>query len=87
VFVRKKQIMARLLGIQKALALRPNTFLLNLQNQLTKEYNLILQMKEEIWAMKAMMDWIHDIDEVKNMFLSSYKQLYQTEQCFCPINP
>ena len=21
------------------------------------------------------------------MFLSSYKQLYQTEQCFCPINP
>ena len=58
VFVRKKQIMARLLGIQKALALRPNTFLLNLQNQLTKEYNLILQMKEEIWAMKAMTDWI-----------------------------
>lgn len=113
--------MARMLGTQKALAVRPNPFLLNLQNQLTEEYNLILQMDEEIWAMKARTDWvimgerntsyfhmstlvrrsknkitciqnaggdwIHDIDEVKNMFLSSYKQLYQTEQCFWPITP
>ena len=50
--------MARMLGTQKALAVRPNPFLLNLQNQLTEEYNLILQMDEEIWAMKARTDWV-----------------------------
>ena len=50
--------MARMLGTQKALAVRPNPFLLNLQNQLTEEYNLILQMEEEIWAMKARIDWV-----------------------------
>ena len=50
--------MARMLGTQKALAVRPNPFLLNLQNQLTEEYNLILQMEEEIWAMKARTDWV-----------------------------
>lgn len=58
VFVKKKQIMARLLGTQKALTVKPNPFLLNLQNQLTKEYNHILQMEEEIWAMKARTDWV-----------------------------
>ena len=30
IFVRKKQIMARLLGAQRALAINPNTFLINL---------------------------------------------------------
>ena len=58
VFAKKKLIMARLLGTQKALAFRPNPFLINLQNQLSEEYNLILQMEEEIWAMKARTNWI-----------------------------
>ena len=42
VFTRKKIIMARLLGVQKALPSRPNPFLINLQNKLNDEYNLIL---------------------------------------------
>lgn len=58
VFARMKQIMARLLGTQKALALSLNPFLLNLQSQLTEEYNLILQMEEEIWAMKSRTNWV-----------------------------
>ena len=58
VFAKKKLIMARLLGTQKALASCPNPCLINLQNQLSKEYNLILQMEEEIWAMKARTNWI-----------------------------
>ncbi|KAL4609882.1 hypothetical protein ACB092_08G013100 [Castanea dentata] len=110
VFVRKKKIMARLLGTQKALASQPNPFLLNLQNQLFEEYNLILQMEEEIWAMKARTNWIilgerntsyfhmstlarrsknrittiqngdgewvHNVEEVKGIFTSSFKKLY-----------
>ena len=58
VFTRKKTIMARLLGVQKALTSRPNPFLINLQNKLNDEYNLILQLEEELWAMKARIDWI-----------------------------
>lgn len=57
VFARKKQIMARLLGIQRALANSPNIFLINLQDQLSKEYNLILQLEEELWAMKSRTNW------------------------------
>ena len=44
--------MARLLGTQKALANRPSSFIINLQDQLAEEYNQILQLKE-IWAMRA----------------------------------
>ena len=58
VFTRKMIIMARLLGVQKALTSRPNPFLINLQNKLNNKYNLILQLEEELWAMKARIDWI-----------------------------
>ena len=58
VFAKKKRLMARLVGIQKALANRPCTFLINLQNQLSDEYNNILQLEEELWAMKARTNWI-----------------------------
>ena len=50
--------MARLVGIQKAMANRPCTFLINLQNQLFDEYNNILQLEEELWAMKAKTNYI-----------------------------
>ena len=48
VFVRKKKILARLLGTQKALATCPNGFLINLQDRLTEEYNSISQLEEEL---------------------------------------
>ena len=55
--MRKKKIMARLLGAQRALATNPNTFLINLQDQLTNEYNEILQLEEELWVMKSRVNW------------------------------
>ena len=58
VFIRKKQFMVRLLGTQRALAVCPHNFLLNLQDQLTEEYNLILQLEEELWVMKSRTNWI-----------------------------
>ena len=117
-FTRKKIIMARLLGVQKALASCPNPFLINLQNKLNDEYNLILQLEEELWAMKARTDWIihgernttyshmstlvrrsrniissilndngewvHNIEEVKDIFVTYFKKLYQTKQIYTP---
>ena len=53
VFIRKKKILARLLGTQRALAHCPNSFLINIQKQLSEEYNLILELEEELWAMKS----------------------------------
>ena len=113
--------MARLLGIQKPLSNCPNAFLLNLQNKLNDDYNLILQLEEELWAMKARTDWIihgerntayfhmstlvrrsrnrissilnensewvHNIEEVKDIFVTYFKKLYQTKQSYSPINP
>lgn len=58
VFAKKKRLMARLVGIQKAMANRPCTFLINLQNQLSDEYNNILHLEEKLWAMKARTNWI-----------------------------
>ena len=58
VFIRKNKILARLLGAQKALAVCLNRFFINLQEQLIEEYNLILQLEEELWAMKSRTNWI-----------------------------
>ncbi|XP_030926473.1 uncharacterized protein LOC115953106 [Quercus lobata] len=97
------------------------TILINLQNQLSEEYNLILQMEEEIWAKKPRTNWIilgerntsyfhmstlawrsknkitsiqngdgewvHNVEEVKDIFTSSFIKLYQTKQIFCNITP
>ena len=118
VFTRKKIIMARLLGVQKAFTSRLNPFLIRLQNKLNDEYNLILQLEEELWAMKARTDriihgecntaysymstlvrrsrniissilndngeWVYNIEEVKDIFVTYFKKLYQTEQIYTP---
>lgn len=49
IFWKKRRLVARLLGIQKALVKNPNAFLLNLQDQLSDEFNQILQWEEELW--------------------------------------
>lgn len=53
VFAKKRRVLARLNGIQKALANKPNEFLLGLENQLILEYSFILLQEEEFWALKS----------------------------------
>ncbi|XP_030924855.1 uncharacterized protein LOC115951891 [Quercus lobata] len=53
ILVKKKRLLARLLGIQKALATSPNLFLVNLDKQLQGELNKGLNNEEELWAMKS----------------------------------
>ena len=117
VFLRKKKIFNRLLGIQKALANCTNSFLINLQDQVTEEYNQLL-LEEEIWAMKSRTNWIifgernttffhqstlarrsrnritsiqdangnwvHNLDGVKEVILTHFQKLYQSEECYWP---
>ncbi|XP_050242398.1 uncharacterized protein LOC126691394 [Quercus robur] len=77
IFARKRQIMARLLGAQRAIANNPNSFLINLQEQLSGEYNEILQLEEELWAMKSR--------QFQEVFTNSFVKLYQTNQTACPL--
>ncbi|XP_075645819.1 uncharacterized protein LOC142616982 [Castanea sativa] len=53
IFARKKNIMARLNGIQRTLSIRPSNFLLNLENNLLKELDMVLKQEEELWALKS----------------------------------
>ena len=53
IFAKKRRVLARLNGVQKAIAENPNDFLLNLENQLLSEYSLILMQEEEFWALKS----------------------------------
>ena len=68
IFNRKKNIMARLNGIQRALANRPSTFLINLENELIKELDVVLNQEEEIWALKSRVNWLVQGDRNTNFY-------------------
>ena len=68
VFKKKRQIEARLRGIQNKLANSFNPFLFNLQKELTSEYQLLLKQEEEIWKIKARVDWVVDGDRNTRFF-------------------
>lgn len=58
IFTRKKNLMSRINGIQRALALKPSTFLVNLENELLKELDVVLSQEEELWALKSRVNWM-----------------------------
>ena len=51
-FARKKGVLARLNGAQKALSNGPNQFLVQLEKSMIKEYSEIMLQEEEFWALK-----------------------------------
>ena len=55
-FARKKRVLARLNGTQKALAENPTESFIRLENQLIEEYYFILLQEEELWALKSRID-------------------------------
>ena len=58
VFARKNNIMARLNGIKRAVAIRPSNFLQNLKSELLKELDNVLNQEKEIWALKSRVNWM-----------------------------
>ena len=56
-------MLARLLGIQIALAISPNLFLVNLDKQLQGKLNKVLNNEEELWAMKSRINWMIQGDQ------------------------
>ena len=68
IFKRKKKILARLNGIQKALESHHSDNLLKLETQLNKELNDILNQEELLWLQKSRCDWIQFGDRNTSFF-------------------
>lgn len=62
IFARKKNLMAWLNGILRAVSIKPSTFLLNLKNELLKEFETVLSQEEELWALKSWVNWLIQCD-------------------------
>ena len=50
--------MARSNGTQKALAMHPSVSLINLESDLLRELDIVLNQEEEIWALKSRVNWM-----------------------------
>ena len=45
------------------MSIKPSTFLLNLESDLLKELNMVLDQKEELWALKSRVNWLIQGDQ------------------------
>ena len=53
IFAKKRKVMARLNETQRANAIRPSAYLLNLENELLRELDVIMGQEEDLWALKS----------------------------------
>lgn len=58
ILTKKRRILARLNGVQKALSHCPSHNLLNLEWVLSNDFNNILRQEEEFWATKSRVNWL-----------------------------
>lgn len=61
-FKNKSSLIARLAGIQSSCHHPTSSFLQNLEHELTHEYNHILKLEEEFWALKSRITWLNEGD-------------------------
>ncbi|XP_028089245.1 uncharacterized protein LOC114289680 [Camellia sinensis] len=71
IFLRKKRLAARILGVQKSLDSVSNPFFLDLEKSLINDYNGILKMEEDFWALKARINYTLDGDRNTKFFHAS----------------
>ena len=60
--------MARINGIQRALSVKPSVFLVNLENELLKELDRVLNQEEQLWALKSRVNWMIQGDRNTNFY-------------------
>ena len=58
IIVKKRRVMARLDGAQKALAERPSEFLVELEKDLQRELNEVINQEQELWTLKSRLNWM-----------------------------
>ena len=67
-FQRKTRLLARLRGIQVALAKNPSVFLYTLEQQLTQDYNTVLHQEFLFWRLKSQIMWLNHGDANMKFF-------------------
>ena len=70
-FHRKKRVLARLGGIQTAMSINPNNFLVNLERDLRAKYHEIAKLEEEFWDMKSRITWLVEGDRNTSFYHTS----------------
>ena len=58
IFHKKKRLMARLYGVQKALANNPSPDLINLESHLQKDLEEVLDHERDLWLLKSRVNWM-----------------------------
>nr|POE76406.1 putative ribonuclease h protein [Quercus suber] len=58
-FHRKTRLLARLRGLQVALARKPTAYLYSLETQLTQEYNTVLHQEYLYWRLNSRIMWLN----------------------------
>lgn len=63
ILTKKKNLMARINGIQRTISTKPSRFFLNLEEELLRELDLVLNQEEELWALKSRVNWMIQGDQ------------------------
>ncbi|XP_065617380.1 uncharacterized protein LOC136062356 [Quercus suber] len=67
-FTRKRRVLAKLYGVQKALTNGPTQSLVQLESDLAGEYSVIMQQEEEYWVLKSRLNWVSYGDHNTSFF-------------------
>lgn len=70
IFTRKKNLMARINGIQRAIATKPSRFLLNLEDELLRGLDSVLNQEEELRALKSRVNWMIQVIATRHFIMS-----------------
>ncbi|XVF74117.1 hypothetical protein PTKIN_Ptkin13bG0034500 [Pterospermum kingtungense] len=62
IFKKKRELWARINGVQRALGVRNNNRLIKLENKLQRELQVVLQQEELLWFQKSREEWIKSGD-------------------------
>ena len=58
IFWKKRNLLARLSGVEKALAHNPSQRMINMHSCLSEELDKIMSLEEDLWGIKARTNWL-----------------------------